>query len=128
MRRKIPAGKFEPLWGKEQLRDPPPLPEKHTYKDELAYRQMEDTIQRRKDLNRQTVEARNAWWRTSNSQYFQVLTDSMLRTAPGMREILVERYAMGDGFYDGCGAMDYITEWFNTCPQGTIGVPVSIYC
>ena len=50
----------------------------------------------------------------SNSQYFQVLTDSMLRTAPGMREILVERYAMGDGFYDGCGAMDYITEWFNT--------------
>ena len=60
MRRKIPAGKFEPLWGKEQLRAPPPLPEKHSYKDVLAYRQMEDTIQRRKDLNRQTVEARNA--------------------------------------------------------------------
>ena len=80
MRRKIPAGKFDPLWGKDQLMDPPALPEKATYKDVLAYRQMNDTIQRRKDTNKQTIEARNAWWRTSNSEYFQVITDSMLRT------------------------------------------------
>ena len=78
----------------------------------MSHRKFQDEIVRRRDENQQTKDKRDAYWRTENNRYFTLFTDSMLKTNPGMRELLRERFAVGDGYYAGFQAMTYLTEWF----------------
>ena len=54
----------------------------------MSFRKFQDEVLRRRDENEQIKERRNAWWRTDNNKYFVIVTDSMIRTNPGMRELL----------------------------------------
>ena len=44
MRKRIPEGKFDPLWAQSALQPPPPLGKNPHYKDVVAHRQLEDVI------------------------------------------------------------------------------------
>ena len=73
---------FKPLWSSEALADIDPPPRTASYDTKLKYRQFRDEIQRRKQFNEQLKAQRDTYWQTSNNRYFQVLTDTMLRTNP----------------------------------------------
>ena len=57
------------------------------------------------------AEQKQTWWRDKLNEYFELITGSMERTQPGLREVLRSKFSAGDGYYDGVSAMAYITVW-----------------
>ena len=109
---RIPEGKFKPLWDKEAITPLGSLPSKPSFSDKLKIKNHHDEVNRRKAENARIIAERNEWWRDGNNEYFTMITDSMIVSAPSMREMLQERYRIDDGIYDGYGAMEtYIKEW-----------------
>ena len=106
MRKRIPEGKFDPLWAQSALQPPPPLGKNPHYKDVVAHRQFQDVITHRKATNRKIEAQRDEWWRDSNHEFFTIIVDSMIKTNPGMYELLREKFHVSDGYYDGCAALD----------------------
>mgnify|MGYP006155267663 CR=1 FL=1 len=109
---RIPEGKFKPLWDKEAIAPLPTAPAKTSFGDKLKIRHHQDEINRRKAENARIIAERNEWWRDGNNEYFTMITDSMIVSAPSMREMLQERYRIDDGVYDGYGAMETYIKAF----------------
>ena len=147
-REQLPKGLFEKLWSAEALQDPPLLPEGAPFGDQMRWRALRDTVEKRLNDNQRTKEQREDWWTKKNHEYFLLVTDSMKRTAPGLRDLLVDRFLVTDGYYDGVAAMKYVEAWlkaierrhpqhkfYQTCldtlmskrlPTGPGGLPVSV--
>ena len=49
-----------------------------------------------------------------NNEYFALITDSMLVTNPGLRDLLRDRFHVDDGYYNGVGALEYVTTWIHS--------------
>ena len=89
---KLPAGKFGVLWSKASLAAPPAPPTQPTWSEELKYRSFVDEVEKRKRFNKAVKEESAAYFRDENNRYFTIITDSMVRTNPSMRDTLRERY------------------------------------
>merc|ERR1712072_1123459 len=81
-RNKLPPGKFPKPWTEGALEPPPPLPADATWKDLLTHRSF--------------VEKKEEWWKDNNHLLFSIITESMEKTAPTLREILRERFHVAD--------------------------------
>ena len=110
-RKTLPPGKFDKLWSDAALEPPPDLPEGASFSEQLAWRRARDEVEKRRAHNELTMEKRRHWWTTKNHEYFVLITDSMLRTAPTLRETLRDRYEVSDGYYDGCAAFEFVELW-----------------
>ena len=108
---KITPGTFEPLWPDELLEDPPALPPNASFSDRARYTSWLRDVEKMRAHNLVVCERREAWWRDKNNELFTILTDSMVRTQPSLRELLRQHYHVKDGFYDGCAALRYIETW-----------------
>ena len=104
----IPDGKFDLLWPEDSLTSLPKLPKEASFGDMLAHRKYADEIEKRKRHNVKVKNERDEWWNAGDALYFQIITDSMIRTQPGLREKCKERYYIGSGRYSGTNAMDFI--------------------
>lgn len=105
---RLEPGRFEPLWSDEALADPPPLPANPSFKDQLAWNSAKAEQERRIAKN-STINAQcESWFKSKNHEYFILITDSMKKTQPGLRDLLRDRCDAGDGFYDGVAAMKTI--------------------
>ena len=67
---------------------PPPLPAKATWGDKLKMRSYTDELERRKAENTRVLAERDDWWREGSNEYFTLITDSMVVTAPSLRDLL----------------------------------------
>ena len=54
---------------------------------------------------------RDEWFSKGNNEYFELITSTMVKTNPGLRQVLRDRYYVGDGRFDGVAARDSATEW-----------------
>ena len=102
-RNKLPPGKFPKPWTEGALEPPPPLPADATWKDLLTHRSYVDKVEERTTYNAQIKEKKEEWWKDNNHLLFSIITESMEKTAPTLREILRERFHVADGYYSGCG-------------------------
>ena len=107
----IPDGTFDKIWSDRALVPLPAPPDGASWGDMMKYRQHLDEIEKRKAHNETIMAKRRTYWRDKTNVLFQLLTDSMVRTAPALRDTLRAKYARGDGFYDGVGAKAYIESW-----------------
>jgi hypothetical protein len=111
-RNKLPPGMFRKPWSQDALELPlAPPSQRASYKDQLAYRQMADEIERRLNENAQLAEQKQQWWLEHNNQYFTELTEGMRRTNPGLRDMLREKHHVQDGYYNGVGCLESIDAW-----------------
>ena len=108
---KFTPGLFAKKWSARALEPVEELPEDATYKDKQAYRRECIELEKRLAFNKRLAEQKQTWWRDKLNEYFELITGSMERTQPGLREVLRERYHCGDGYYDGVAAMEYIKTW-----------------
>ena len=108
---KVTPGLFAPLWSAEAVADPPPCPDGASFGDLAKHRSWTCDVERRKAQNKQIRQQRQTWWRDNNNSLFTLITDSMVRTAPNLRELLREKYHVSDGFYDGCAALKFVEKW-----------------
>ena len=61
-------------------------------------------MERRRSENIHIEEQRKYWWLKHNNKYFVLVTDSMLKSAPGLREQLRARYHVENGYYGTSGS------------------------
>ena len=108
---KITPGIFPPIWSARSIKDPEPLPEGASFRDKAAYESWACKIEERKGHNKQIKLQRETYWRDKNNELFTLLTDSMMHTNPGLREILRSKYHTGDGYYDGAAALKFVELW-----------------
>lgn len=108
---RIPVGRFSPLWPADSLTLLPEPPRGASFGDKMAYRKHEDEIQKRLRHNEQIIAQRNEWYSDGSNDYFTIITDSLIDTQPTLRDLLRDRFDMGDGKYDGVGAFKFLTEW-----------------
>ena len=94
-RDRLPAGTFDKMWSEEALKPPPPLPKDASWSDQMRHRNFVDELERRVSRNAQIKEQRDEWWKTSNNLLFTLITQSMEKTAPGLRQLLRERFHVG---------------------------------
>ena len=108
---KFPPGMFPKKWSKKALEPVEVPPDDAPYKDRQAYKRECVELEKRVAYNAQLTDQKSTYWRNALNMYFDILTRTMERTQPGLREILREKYHSGDGYYDGVAAMKYITAW-----------------
>ena len=111
---KLPPGMFEELYDEDALRDPPDFPSNPSFGDQATHRKLCDDIQRRKLHNERVIKQSESWFKTKNNEFFVIITDSMAKTHPGLRDLLRDRCKLeGDdiGYYDGVAAMTFIDRW-----------------
>ena len=82
-----------------------------SWKDKQFYKRECLELEKRQAFNKQLAERKETWWRDRLNEYFDLITSTMKRTQPGLREVLREKYHLGDGYYDGVAAMDYVQAW-----------------
>ena len=92
----IPDGKFDKIWSDRALTPLPPPPDDASWSDNLRYRQHLDDIEKRKAHNETVLAQRRTFWRDKTNLLFEILTASMIRTAPGLRDTLRAKYGGGD--------------------------------
>lgn len=107
----IPDGKFDKIWSDRALTPLPPPPDDASWSDNLRYRQHLDDIEKRKAHNETVLAQHRTFWRDKTNLLFEILTASMIRTAPGLRDTLRAKYARGDGTFDGVAAKKYVETW-----------------
>ena len=64
--RRLEPGMFKTLWAPETIADPPDLPDKPTFSEEMSWRTMRDKVEERKAENARILEQRDAWWRRAS--------------------------------------------------------------
>ena len=104
---RLPPGKFDDLYDAESLVDPPELPEGPSYADICRHKSMCDSVRQRRAHNARVKNEANAYFKTKNHEFFLLVTDSMIVTHPGLRELLRERCKLDGsdtGLYDGVAA------------------------
>ena len=89
---RLPPGQFKKLWSDEALQDPPKLPSKASFNEQAKWRQMRDDVERKRSENTQIKEQCETWFKSKNHEYFVLITDTMKRTQPGLRDLLRDRY------------------------------------
>ena len=108
---RVPEGKFPYLYPSHML-VPPDKPKKDASTGELlAYRKYSDEIDKRNLHNKHVVAQRDEWFEDGNHTYFEILTDTMVTTAPGLRRSLRDNYVTDTGKFDGVGAAKFATEY-----------------
>ena len=97
-RGRITAGLFAKPWSDAACAEPPTLPEAASYSDQCRHRSSLVDVERRRSENIRIEEQRKDWWLKHNNKYFVLVTDSMLKSAPGLREQLCSRYHVENGY------------------------------
>ena len=92
----IPKGKFDLVWSKASLEPPPKLPAKASWADQMRFRSMRDEIEKRRRHNEHVAAQRDEWFSKGNNEYFELITSTMVKTNPGLRQVLRDRYYVGD--------------------------------
>ena len=108
---KYTPGLFPKRWSKKALEPIEEPPAEASYKDKQYYKRECLELEKRLAFNERLKEQKLTWWRDKLNEYFEVLTGSMKRTQPGLREVLREHCHCGDGYYDGVAAMQYVEAW-----------------
>ena len=75
---------------------------------------MVDEIEKRMKFNQQLREEKEQWWLEHNHQLFIIITGSMEKTNPGLRDLLRDRYHVQDGYYAGYDALEYVQAWLQS--------------
>ena len=73
-----------------------------------------DEVRKRRAHNERVNKQAEAWFKTKNHEFFLLITDSMIKTHPGLRDTLRDRCALGEedkGYYDGVAAMTFVDRW-----------------
>ena len=107
----MPEGKFDLVYSDASLEMPPRPGDRASYGDKLAYRKYVDEIEKRRRHNTKVKQERNAWFLKGNHEYFELITQSMMKTNPGLRETLRDRFYLAEGRYDGVGALKHVQAW-----------------
>ena len=110
-RGKFTPGLFPVKWSRKALDPVPDLPEGASWADKMKHQAACVELEKRVAFNKRLADQKETWWRDKLNEYFTVLTSSMERTQPGLREVLRDRYHMGDGYYDGVAAYEFVTQW-----------------
>ena len=110
-RNQLPAGRFAAPFSDASVADLPELPDDPTPRDKLGHIKAMADLEVRRAHNRKVDDEIRTYWRDMSHLYFLLITGSMERTNPAMRERLRDLYHVGGGYYDGVGAMEYVTEW-----------------
>ena len=83
-------------WSAKALEPVEEPPADATYKDKQYYKRECIELEKRLAFNKRLAEQKQTWWRDKLNEYFELITGSMERTQPGLREVLRERYHCGD--------------------------------
>ena len=55
-----------------------------------------DEVRKRRAHNERVNKQAEAWFKTKNHEFFLLITDSMIKTHPGLRDTLRDRCALGE--------------------------------
>ena len=83
---KFTPGLFAKKWSAKALEPIEEPPEGASYKDKQYYKRECLELEKRVAFNARLAEQKNTWWRDKLNEYFEVITVSMKRTQPGLRE------------------------------------------
>ena len=110
-RNRLPPGMFPKLWSEDALKPPPKLPKDATFRDQMSHRNMVDEIEKRTNQNATVIEQREEWWKTNNNLLFTIMTDSMIKSNPGLRDAMRERFHVIDGYYSGYDGLVFVQQY-----------------
>ena len=108
---RLPAGKFDSIWPPESLLPAPKLSRDATFSEQLSHRKFVDEIESRTRHNEKVMAERDTWFKDGNDRYFKIMTDTMVRTQPSLRQVLRDRCRLPEGRFDGVKARKLITKW-----------------
>ena len=106
----LPLGKFDPIYPDtmfEEIR----LPRDASTSERLSHRRWAESQTKMRLHNDKVKAARDAWWSNALNLYFELITSTMVKHQPNLRDRLRQTCYLGEGRYDGLRAMKDVSTW-----------------
>ena len=77
----------------------------------MRHRAFVDEVEKRTSHNALVREQKEAWWLDANNTLASIITESMEKTNPALRDTLQDRYHVHDGYYAGYDMLEHVKQW-----------------